>query len=352
MPISRTSVLFLFCCFFSTLQGQNFSLNFDGDDDLVLFPDCEAMTYPNFTIEGWFKCKHSENPQVIIMSFLDIPEKNANITLEVRETGLLRFNYRPVAVVLGGENLFSTTVVSDNVWHHFAAVKGAATPKGGDGHLRLYIDGVLEAHANGPFDDINIVPIFEMGRNRFEPQINYRSFKGNIDDFKIWHRAKFGFEILNTYKSESAGSESGLYSNYKFDINLNPVYDCSPYENHGVRKGFGGTNNLPQYALDIPILLDKLCEPQSVGVEDGLHQSTADNLALISPNPVVDHLLVELTEMQQIYGQIYASDGTLVRTITLADKVNTIGVSALPAGAYWIILSNAKTSQTQRFIKI
>ena len=143
-----------------------------------------------------------------------------------------------------------------------------------------------------------------------------------------------------------------MYSNYKFDISLDTVYDCSPYKKHGARKGIFGSNSLPKYALDIPALVDKICEDQSVGVHDALQISSAGALALISPNPVSELLNVELIQTQKILGQIYASDGRLVREITLYDKVNYLDVSALPSGAYWIKLSNAKTTKTQRFVKI
>ncbi|MFN0173609.1 MAG: LamG-like jellyroll fold domain-containing protein [Saprospiraceae bacterium] len=336
-----------------SIHGQNFSLHFDGDDDYAIFPECEAQTFPGFTIEGWFKCGPSIHPQAITMSFLDIPEKNANVTIEVRETGLLRFNYRPVAVVLGGENLLSTTVVDDNIWHHFAAVKGDYDPnKGGVGGLKLYVDGILEAEKTGFFDDITIAPIFEIGRNRYEPTVNYRLFKGHIDDLKIWHRAKYGFEIFNERTSESGGMETDLYSNYKFDIDTDTVYDCSTFKRHGARKDASGANNLPQYSLVIPSLVDKICEPQSVGVQDELINQSVDELALISPNPVSEMLNLELTENKKILSQIYAADGRLLHTITFAEKVISIDVSALPSGAYFLKLSNKETTRTHHFIKI
>jgi len=337
----------------TSAYGQNFSLHFDGEDDYAIFPACEAQTFPSFTIEGWFKCKPSNEPQVIFMSFLDIPEKNANVTIEVRETGLLRFNYRPIAVVLGGENLLSNTVVNDNIWHHFAAVKGNFDPnKGGEGGLKLYVDGILEAEKTGFFDDITIAPIFEIGRNRYEFTANYRLFKGNIDDFKIWHRAKYSFEIFNDRTSESGGLETGLYNNYKFDIDTDTVYDCSAFKRHGARKGASGTNNLPQYSPVIPSLVDKICEFQSVGVLDELLNQGMDELALISPNPVSEILNVELIENREIHAQIYASDGRLIRSITFAEKVNRIDVATLQSGAYFLKLSNQKTTRTHPFIKI
>ena len=73
--------LILFAISITSIYGQNFSLHFDGDDDYAVFPACEAQTFPSFTIEGWFKCEPSNDPQVIFMSFLDISQKNANVTL-------------------------------------------------------------------------------------------------------------------------------------------------------------------------------------------------------------------------------------------------------------------------------
>jgi hypothetical protein len=140
----------------TSLHAQNFSLQFDGDDDHAVFPECTAMTAPSFTIEGWFKCTPNFEPQTILMSFLDIPDKNANVTLEVRQNGLVRFNFRSVATVLGGEELSSTTAVADNVWHHFAVVKE------GDTRLWLYIDGFPEVVTCGFYEPVSETPIFEL----------------------------------------------------------------------------------------------------------------------------------------------------------------------------------------------
>lgn len=344
--------LFIWMAWVTPLLAQNYSLHFDGDDDYALFPACEAMTASRFTIEGWFKCSPSFAPQVIMMSFLDIQEKNANITLEVRENGLLRFNFRSVAIVLGGENLYSTSVVNDNVWHHFAAVKGYSFYKGNEGNLRLYIDGMLEAESFGIFEDINIAPIFEMGRNRYEEQLNYRSFRGWLDDIKIWQRAKSSFEVFSEFMNESSGGEPNLFSNYKFDINVDTVYDCSPYERHGIRQGASGLNNLPKYDTDVPPLLDKMCEVQLVGVEGELIAPNQGMVVVVSPNPVRGILHVEMKGTQKLAGQIYASDGRLVREISILGGVHTIDISSLPSGTYLLKLGNAEVSKTLSFIKI
>jgi len=338
--------LILFAISITSIYGQNFSLHFDGDDDYAVFPACEAQTFPSFTIEGWFKCEPSNDPQVIFMSFLDISQKNANVTLEVRENGLLRFNFRSVATDLGGNDYFSTTVVDDNVWHHFAVVKE------GSEKLWLYIDGFPDVIDCGSFPAINAVPIFEVGRNRYDPAENYRQLNGHVDDLKIWNRAKNCRDIFTEYKSESAGVELGLYSNYKFDTNSDTVFDCSPFKRHGLRKGTLGANNLPQFSPIIPSLIDKMCEFQFVGVQDEFINQGTYELALISPNPVSEILKLELTEHKDIRGQIYTSDGRLVRSITFTEKMNSIDVSALPAGTYLIKLSNAEITETKRFIKI
>lgn len=330
----------------TSAYGQNYSLHFDGTDDYALLPKSEALIFPSFTIEGWFKCQPFSNPQTVLMSFLDIPDRNANVTVEVRENGLLRFNYRSVAEVLGGDDLFSTTVVNDNVWHHFAVVKE------GNERIWLYLDGFPEAVSCGFYPTINVVPITELGRNRYDFSLNYRALKGNIDDLKIWNRAKNCREIFNDYKSESSGVELGLFSNYKFDINQDSIYDCSINKKHGTRKGVLGANNLPQYSTDIPTLMDKICEIQFVSVDDELQNPGSDALALITPNPASEILKVTLIENQKILGQIYTADGKLIRTFSFTDKFNDVDVSTLPSGAYFLKLNNDKTSQMHPFIKI
>jgi hypothetical protein len=330
----------------TSLHAQNFSLQFDGDDDHAVFPECTAMTAPSFTIEGWFKCTPNFEPQTILMSFLDIPDKNANVTLEVRQNGLVRFNFRSVATVLGGEELSSTTAVADNVWHHFAVVKE------GDTRLWLYIDGFPEVVTCGFYEPVSETPIFELGRNRYDPAANYRFFRGNLDDIKIWQRAKNCREIFEDYKNESSGLESGLFGNYKFDLNADTVYDCSPNKRHGKRQGALGLNNLPKYVTDVPPLVDKMCEVQLVGVEEELSAPNQGLVVAISPNPVREILHVEIKGAQKVAAQIYASDGRLVREILILDGIHTVDVSSLPSGTYLLKLGNAEVSKTLSFIKI
>jgi hypothetical protein len=345
MPKFLTSALFLFCSFFSSLQGQNSSLSFDGTDDYVLFPNCPGMTASSFTIEGWFKCQPSDIPQVILMSFLNLPDKNANVTLEVRETGLLRFNYRADAVELGGEDLISNSIVSNNQWHHFAAVKE------GTDRLWLYIDGFPEVVSCGYFENISETPLFELGRNRYDPIINFRMFSGKMDDIKIWNRAKNCREIYTDHKNESAGSEFGIYGNYKFDITQDTVYDCSPNKKHGKRFGVAGINNLPQYATDVPPLNDVMCDFQLVGTEPELLTYKSEDLFIISPNPVTTSLEIRVMEAKSLNGQIYNSNGQLIQELEITGQFNKIDVSAFPAGVYLLKLNSSSRSKTASFIK-
>lgn len=338
--------LFFFFCFFTTVEGQNHSLDFDGTDDYVLFPNNPGMTSSSFTIEGWFKCQASNNPQVILMSFLNLPDKNANVTLEVRSEGVLRFNYRADAFVLGGEDLTSTSILSNNQWHHFAAVKE------GNDRLWLYIDGFPEVVSCGYYEKITETPLFELGRNRYDPVSNFRSFKGKMDDIKIWTRAKTCREIYADFKSESAGSEFGLYGNYKFDVNQDTVYDCSPNLKHGKRVGTNGLNNLPQYSTDIPTLTDVMCDFQLVGTDEERLTSNQNDLFRISPNPVFNYLEITVLEDQNFSGQVFNSNGQLVQTIEAINQVNKIDISGLPAGSYLLKLGNSNITKTLSFIKI
>lgn len=330
----------------AAVQAQNTSLSFDGEDDYVFFPTCEAMTSNNFTIEGWFKCNPGAENQVIMMSFLDIPDKNANVTLEVRTSGLLRFNFRPIATVLGGDEIYSTSVVTDGKWHHFAAVKE------GTARLWLYIDGIVEAVTCVGLDKINVAPHFELGRNRYESGANFRAFKGNIDDFKVWSIAKSCREVFNDFKNESTGLEAGIYNNYKMDVKSDTIFDCSPFKRHGVRKGQLGLNILPQFSIEIPTLVDKGCEIQLIGTDDELQGGNAGKFIKVTPNLVADYFQIEAADFKNLKGQIFSADGKLVLEIPQIVEFQKVEVTDLPAGTYFLRVNSNSVSETVHFVKI
>lgn len=190
---------------------------FDGIDDRVDVPSNPAIDFAanqNFTIEVWVKIPATPQPN----------------TQEVDVSIIEKFNLSPGAVYpyairymkdsktirvlrfdgTNNPNIFSTTQVNDNQWHHIAFVKDGTT-------LRLYIDGVEEGST---FDSIT-------GNVTGNATVNIGS-RGNglylqatMREFRFWNDTRTPTEINANLNTTLVGTESNLVGYF-------PLNDCFP----------------------------------------------------------------------------------------------------------------------------
>jgi len=80
----------------------------------------------------------------------------------------------------------STTAINDGKWHHIAATRSAYT-----GQMQLYVDGVLQASAIGPFGPKTASPDLCLGAI----QSGGGYFNGTIDDVQIFNRVLSQSEV-------------------------------------------------------------------------------------------------------------------------------------------------------------
>jgi hypothetical protein len=88
-------------------------------------------------------------------------------------------------------------------WHHFAVTYEPAW-------VHLYIDGVLVAEMK-----------HEAGILRHDPEadlfIGFESFRGDIDEVRLWSRPRSGEEIRRDMRRPLRGDEPGLIAYFRFD---------------------------------------------------------------------------------------------------------------------------------------
>jgi hypothetical protein len=82
----------------------------------------------------------------------------------------------------------STTAINDGQWHHVAATRSALT-----GLMQLYVDGVLQASATGPFGPKTSPPNLCLGS--IQSGVSGGFFSGALDDVQIFNRALNAPEI-------------------------------------------------------------------------------------------------------------------------------------------------------------
>lgn len=343
-------------------QTTNYSLQFDGTDDYIQFGTLPAVQGGGYTIEGWIKT-NLNSARTIFNAYE--PGVGPMVYLEIRETGKLRFLHRNPAGSSGGVEVFSSKVVTDNLWHHFAAVRQD------DGALWLYIDGFADAMSCSFSSAISILPTYEMGKNSFSPSEAYRHFKGYMDDFHIWNYARTPLDIYKNYKKEMAGTETGLFANYKFDFNNSPcdVVDCSNNHRHGTRYGVNGQFNLPQYSnvkpsglknlacgvntcpqqtTTPPTTIETISEPE---FEDFDLADDEDFALKVSPNPASNSILISLATDAPTKVNIFGADGRLVQETSTAGGDVFIDISTLSKGTYFVSAGEDWNYRVGKFIK-
>ncbi len=84
----------------------------------------------------------------------------------------------------------STTVINNNAWHHCVATRDNYT-----GQMKVYVDGVLQATANGPIGPRTSPTNLSIGR--INTGINYTT--GTIDEIKLFNYPLSAEEIANIY---------------------------------------------------------------------------------------------------------------------------------------------------------
>lgn len=82
----------------------------------------------------------------------------------------------------------STTAINDGQWHHIAATRNAYT-----GLMQLYVDGVLQASATGPFGPKNSPPNLRLGS--LQTGVAGGFLAGTLDDVQIFNRVLSALEI-------------------------------------------------------------------------------------------------------------------------------------------------------------
>lgn len=271
--------LFIIAIAFLTNQfvsAQNYSLDFDGGDDLVTSP-----VMPDFlnTIEFWVK---------------------SDVGTDGVEQLSLPFNFSTAVEYISLNNCCSSlsgetiTIVNDVTspsatnqsltpgWHHIAITSN------GTNYDKIYIDGI-SANMISTNSPVIFNTKLDLGYRTSANPYGQFPYNGHFDEIRIWKVTKTQIEIQNNMNNELTGNEPGLILYYKMD-NINSscdIEDCSPNGYHGIRTGINNTNNLPQFSADAPTLTIVPC-----GVPINCSNLSIDNLAnqdefqiQIFPNP-------------------------------------------------------------------
>ena len=189
--------LFIFLIIINLLFSNDYSINFDGQNDFINISDHPDLDLTNnYTLEVW----------IFPESFSWL----AGIISKYQTSGangyILRLTSQsPYSGIGFDEKITSTGVLNANQWHHLAAVND-------NGQRTLYINGILQTISGSALNvNSNSDPI------RIGSDYASRFFDGRIDEVRIWDIARDQNDILNTMDSTLNGSEDGLVAYYNFN---------------------------------------------------------------------------------------------------------------------------------------
>lgn len=246
----------------SHLKSQicNRVLDFDGINDQVL---CNTPTNGStaFTIEFWFK---SENNRQGNCDTNSLSAFNWIFSFAGDKFGLgdckgnLKLIYSPYCQT---GNYFCEAVpsfpINDNKWHHFAFGKDSVS--GAD----MWIDGKHYFHLGK--SNFFLPEVFRIG-NSYSAN-NGNTFRGKIDEFRIWAYRKSAFEIQNQLYCQLKGNEDSLITYYTIEqgipegnnLTMGTIIDYSSKLNHGLLRNFKLDGKISNIVCSDTLILDSSC---------------------------------------------------------------------------------------------
>lgn len=177
------------------------SARFDGLDDYARVADANVTPAFNFgtgsfSVSGWvYLDSLNQNKNLFLKSTNTGADQGIGIRLE---NGTIRFS------MAGGFSATSTEAaagIAAQEWFHIAAVRDSSDFSGGNGTLRLYVDGIQVGVSTGGNNNQDLTStrdlIFggrELGGNNTVPNF---TFAGNLDEFRFFNHALGAAEVAD-----------------------------------------------------------------------------------------------------------------------------------------------------------
>ncbi|MEO0687193.1 MAG: LamG domain-containing protein, partial [Cyanobacteria bacterium J06649_11] len=212
------------------LPDFNKALDLDGvDDNVDTNADIVDVTTADFTLEAWIKTTGTQEG-IIVKTDGDTSWEKGEKAFYLNGSGQAYF------VGFGNSYIRGTTAVNDGEWHHVAVVWDYSSGTSGTG--KIYVDGEDDTassayNANNSDSDISNNHL-RIGAPNYGEAPNY--FSGEIDEVRIWDKARTQTEIQETLYATLSGSEDNLVAHYNFNDNFvdgNTINDSTVNINNG-----------------------------------------------------------------------------------------------------------------------
>ncbi len=246
------------------------------DDPATTLPGPPAdIGAQDFTLEFWLKATAADNPAGPVSCGANLAWITGNIIFDRdrynqdRKFGLSLAGGRVVFGVSGAgsgdRTICGTSTVLDNAWHHIAVQRRRA-----DGWLWLYVDGQLQAQADGPDGDVsypddgvpgdfcggpcvNSDPFLVIGAEKHDAGPAYPAYTGLIDEIRLSNSLRYDGSF--TRPSQPFATDANTVALYHLDEGSGTLANDSSGAPGGPSPGqlrVGGAPQGPVWVSDTP----------------------------------------------------------------------------------------------------
>lgn len=208
----------------------------DGTDDYInLTSRLDSLTVRDFTVTGWFKPREQDVSQGIIQG--DFDWNNGEVSgWQVADKGSASTWsgyawYFLLQDTSGNQYRVKHSSVTLDEWHHFAAVLDEDT------EIKFYIDGDLKGttsiSSNDYYDGTNYASIGSASPGGEDSSKSDWSFRGSLDDIRIYNKSLQESKINDIYWSSKNGSINTDWKSFSSTLDPSslsleaPAYDLN-----------------------------------------------------------------------------------------------------------------------------
>jgi hypothetical protein len=211
------------------------ALQFTTNDCYV---DCGAgidLRETDFTIELWARCTTPEGGNQVALAQGQGDESSSVLQIGFRDTNQFTFAFA------ADDSLSTQRRFRDRDWHHWTCIYTHAERR-----RQIYYDGarVIGNTAKAPYSGGGL---FLIGK---APQ--GRGWRGDIDEVRVWKRARSAEDIQHDRSHRLVGDEAGLVAYWRFDEGAgDTTHDRTENAHHGTLHG--NTNNAMWVTSSAPV---------------------------------------------------------------------------------------------------
>lgn len=311
------------------------SLDFDGTNDYVNLGD-NIEGFGPITFEAWIYWEDGNSDYHIVLG------KELVFALAVSNTNKLHLNFG--SGTSWGTAVNSLTSVPSNQWVHVAGTRGTT------GTTKVYINGILRGTGANTGFGSNANDTY-IGAKDFSSG-DVQHFNGKIDEVSVWDHERTATQIQADMSclTGTAATETGLLNYYTLNQGLGAVAT-------DVVNGIDGTLTNMSVATAWSTSSAFVCAANNLQLSQtatvtvgavGVNEYSNNNQITIYPNPATSQLTLNTTEQ---INSVNIIDITGKTVKTIVPNSNTIDVSELVKGIYFLQVQTDKGIANSKFIK-